>query len=92
MCMSVGGAGMGGPGSGAGIQLVSEWIKIVLLPSSYCLHGSVFPELAYSLDNLSKPSVHVLHVVLFTLKESLKLTSMISKDAEGTLKVWKEKL
>eukprot|EP00957_Ditylum_brightwellii_P104500 7961900-Ditylum_brightwellii.AAC.1 len=72
--------------------MVSGWITVVLLPPSYCLHGSVFPDLPYSLDIPSKPSVHVLCIVLYTLKDSVKLASMISKDAEGTLNVWKEKM
>eukprot|EP00957_Ditylum_brightwellii_P154622 11768126-Ditylum_brightwellii.AAC.1 len=50
--------------------MVTGWITIVLLSSAYCLHGSVFPDLPYSLDTHSKPSVHALCVVLYTLKGS----------------------
>jgi hypothetical protein len=72
--------------------MVSEWTTIVLLPSSYCLHGSVFPDLPYSLNTLLKPSVHDICIVLYILNDSVKLASMINKDAEGTLKLWKEKI
>eukprot|EP00957_Ditylum_brightwellii_P097526 7427563-Ditylum_brightwellii.AAC.1 len=64
------------------LTMVSRWITVVLLPSSYCLHGSVFPDLPFYFDTISKPNACALCVALYTLKNIVKLASMISKDAE----------
>jgi hypothetical protein len=80
------------PNGGRGVRIptmMSGWITVVLLPSSHCLHGSVFPDVPYSLDQLSKPGIHALRVVLYTLKESVKLAAMIEKDQE-TMDKWKQ--
>lgn len=81
-------------GRGAQIRTMTKnWVAVVLLPSQFCLHGSIFP----NNPGNGVGNNYAIRVVRYSLKHTVKLASVLGnssseKEQKAIMRSWKEKI